>query len=180
MLSSFENEDDRCWNCGTPLPDTDPDPLNTGDDPWWDGYCSTPCKEGIPVPSDEQQLEALDAYGHCNHTVGGGPECEAWTAHLDFKVWAHPSRGVLVAYHVVVDCERTHNTYRPEEGVVGAHDAPLSLASRWLDVALEHGVILTDEEYEENTRAVERWRESLAAAIEAGEKELVHRKTHMP
>jgi hypothetical protein len=81
------------------------------------------------VPTDEELLASLDAYGHLTYVTGFSDEWNEdvsedsdrgdWLACFDFKAWKHPSRGVLVAFHVVVNsdsggCARTRTTARSD------------------------------------------------------------------
>ena len=72
--ASQEGPEGLCVNCLCDIPEEDPDPGNGGDSPWREGYCSEDCRERIPVPSDEDKLKELDAYGHLTWTVGYNDE----------------------------------------------------------------------------------------------------------
>lgn len=66
-------DDTTCANCGSGLPDEEPDEPTAGD-LWNEGFCSESCRKGDPVPPDEDQLKSLDAYGHLNYVVGFSDE----------------------------------------------------------------------------------------------------------
>ena len=169
-----EGPEGLCANCLCTLPEEDPDPKNGGDSPWWDGFCSEPCRDGTPVPSDEDLVAALDAYGHLTWTTGYSSEWSEdddddrgdWLACFDAVVWKHPSRGVLVAYHVVVNSDSGGFIDTLESGVVEASKAPLRLPDYWSSVGMEHGVQWTEAEIQEAGKCQERWEADLRAEIE--------------
>ena len=161
-------DDTTCANCGSGLPDEEPDEPTAGD-LWNEGFCSESCRKGEPVPSDEDQLMALDAYGHLTYVVGFSGEVSEdrgdWMACFDFRVWKHPSRGVLVAYHVVVDSDSGGFIDTLESGVVEADKAPFDLPDYWTSVGMEHGTPWTEQECEEANECQTRWAEALKEAI---------------
>lgn len=132
-------------------------------------------------PSDSEMLERLDAYGHLAYTVGN----EDWVACADFIVYIHPDHklgDILVAYHVVVDCESGGFIDTMSSGVLAADELlegwfPLW---GWADICAEH--YAGDAEYgppdydevektakrwtEELRRELKRAREALAAGVE--------------
>ena len=152
-------DDTTCANCGCDLPDKDPDPENSGTSPWWDGFCSEPCRKGEPVPPDEDQLKSLNAYGHITYGVGDGD----WLACFDFRVWKHPSRGVLVAYEVVVDTGHTVDS--PDSGVVEADKAPFNLPDYWTGIGMDDGTPWTEQECKEANECQARWAKNLKEEI---------------
>jgi hypothetical protein len=190
-----------CANCGCDLPDKDPDPENSGTSPWWDGFCSEPCRKGEPVPPDEDQLKSLDAYGHLNYVVGFSDEASEdaicgcptvwepgkpvkapqykdgnctkcngredrgdWMACFDAIVWKHPSRGVLVAYHVVVNSDSGGFIDTLKSGVVEADKAPFDLPDYWASIGMEQG-LWTKQECEEANECQARWTKVLNKEI---------------
>jgi len=72
-------DDTICANCLCDLPDEDPDPENTGASPWWDGFCSEPCRKGVPVPFDALVLRRLDAYQSCGASVYWAGYSDEWS-----------------------------------------------------------------------------------------------------
>ena len=168
-------DDTVCFNCGCDLPEEDPDPENTGAGPWWEGYCSEPCRKGEPVTADEDQLKLLDAYGHLTYTTGYSDEWNEdvgedsdrgdWLACLDFKVWKHPSRGVLVAYHVVVNSDSGGFIDTLESGVVEANKAPFSLPDYWTGIGMDYSS-WTEQECKDANDCQEQWEADLRKAIE--------------
>lgn len=164
-------DDTICFNCGCDLPDEDPDPENTGTSSWWEGFCSEPCRKGEPVTSDEDQLKSLDAYGHLSYVVGYSDEGEDsdrgdWLACFDFKVWLHPSRGVLVAYHAIVNSDSGGFIDTLESDVVEADKAPFTLPGYWADIGMEHGTPWTDQECRDAQAIYGKWYADLRAAID--------------
>jgi len=173
-------DDTTCANCRCDLPEADPDPANDGTSPWWEGYCSEPCRRGVPVPTDEAMLKALDAYGHLTYTVGFSDESEDapedadrgdWLAAFDAVVWKHPSRGVLVAYHVVVNSDSGGFIDTLECGVVTADKAPFSLPDYWASIGREHGTPWTEAEVKASWETQAKWTTDLKADIAAVNKE---------
>jgi len=119
-------------------------------------------RERASCPTDDEMLAELDGYGHLSWTVGD----EDWIACLDFNVVAHPERGILVAYHVVVDCESGGFTDTPESRVVEAEKAPRDLVLYWASIAQHNGTTCDDADVKATNK---RWNEALAEALaEAG------------
>jgi hypothetical protein len=164
-------DDTVCFNCGCDLPDEDP-----GDDYWWEGYCSEPCRRGEPVSPDEDQLKSLDAYDHLTYTTGYSDEWNEdvgedsdrgdWMVCFDFRVWKHPSRGVLVAYHVVVNSDSGGFIDTVERGVVEADKAPFTLPDYWTSIGMDDGTPWTEQECKHADDCQERWEADLREAIE--------------
>jgi len=178
-IDDVDWDDTRCANCTCDLPEKDPDPENSGTSPWWDGFCSEPCRKGEPVPPDEDQLKSLDAYGHLTYVVGFSDECNEdvdedsdrgdWLACFDFRVWKHPSRGVLVAYEVVVDTGQGGTVDSPDSGVVEADKAPFNLPDYWTGIGMDDGTPWTEQECKDAWATNDKWNADLKAAInEAG------------
>jgi hypothetical protein len=196
-------DDTVCYNCLTELPEVDPDPENTGASPWWDGYCSTSCRNGDPVPPDERMLDELDAYGHLSYVTGYSDEssdgiCDCpvihrpgqpvqrpeygddgacttcsgrenrgdWLACFDFRVWRHPSRGVLVAYHSVLNSDSGGFIMDGERGVATADSAPFTLPEYWTGIGMEH-TDWTETEGSDAASCQLRWKQDLQNAIDA-------------
>ena len=112
-------------------------------------------------PSDEELLAELDAYGHMTWTVGDGD----WVACCDFSVTVH-ERGVLVAYHVVVDCESGGFVDTVESNVVDADRAPFDLPSYWAGLS---ELCLPEDEVRETN---ESWNAALKKAIKEAQDSL--------
>lgn len=144
--------------------------------PWWEGYCSEPCRMGEPVPTDEGQLKSLDAYGHLTYITGFSDEWNEdvsedsdrgdWLACFDFKVWKHPSRGVLVAFHVVVNSDSGGFIDTLESGVIEADKAPLDLPDYWTSIGMDDGTPWTEQECKDANDCQEQWEADLREAIE--------------
>ena len=152
-----EGPEGLCANCLTGLPEEDPDPENSGTSPWWDGFCSEHCRQGNPVPSDEEMLAKLDAYGHITWTVGYDREDGDWLACFDAKAWKHPSRGWLIAYHVVVNSDSGGFIMGTESGVVPASEAPRDLPERWFDIGCEGCGVWLRKDSDEAEECNARW-----------------------
>tara|TARA_R100000152_G_C6764147_1_gene188692 strand:+ start:753 stop:1163 length:411 start_codon:yes stop_codon:yes gene_type:complete len=130
------------------------------------------------VPTDESQLKSLDAYGHLTYTTGYSDEendakgvyterdMGDWLACFDFKVWKHPSRGVLVAFHVVVNSDSGGFTDTLESSVVEADKAPFSLPDYWTGIGMDDGTPWTEQECKDANDCQERWEADLREAIE--------------
>ena len=59
-------EDESCCWGGAELPQEDPDPKNLGVSPWWDGFCSSGCRENIyGLPA----LKEPTAFWACIHSA---------------------------------------------------------------------------------------------------------------
>jgi hypothetical protein len=168
-------DDTICATCQCDLPEADPDPANDGTSPWWEGYCSEPCRKGVPVPTDAEMLAKLDAYGHLTYTVGFSDESDDapedadrgdWLACCDYVVWKHPSRGVLVAYHVVVNSDSGGFIETVERGVVTADKAPFSLPDYWASVGMRPGTSWTEAEVKASWETQAKWAADLKADIE--------------
>ena len=195
-------DDTICCNCFCELPEEDTDPENSGTSPWWDGYCSEACRQGVPVPTDQEMLAKLDAYGHLNYVVGFSDKCSDddicdcptiwapgkpkqaptyneegactkcggrenrgdWLACFDFRVWRHPSRGVLVAYHAVINSDSGGFIDTLESGVVEAENAPFGLPECY---CIDCGAPLwTEEECKSADECQERWERDLKEEVE--------------
>ena len=134
----------------------------------WDRYCDD--EERSQSPTDDELLDALDAYGHITWSVGFDDDCRDggdWLACFDFKVVTHPDRGVLVAYHVVVNSDSGGFIDTPESAVVEVAKAPFNLPDQWLGIGYEVGEhVWTEKETAEAAAANTNWNDSLRAAIE--------------
>ena len=128
----------------------------------WDRYESA---QEAQYQTDDDLLEALDAYEHLTWTVGfDSEEYGDWLACFDFKVFDHPDRGVLVAYHVVVNSDSGGFTDTVESCVVGADKAPTDLPNYWTDIAVEHGG-MSESDLNDASKINANWNEALALAI---------------
>jgi len=94
-----------------------------------------------------------------------------WLACFDGIVWKHPSRGVLVAYHVVVNSDSGGFTDTLESGVVEAEKAPFDLPDYWTSIGMDHGIPWTEEECRKANDCQERWESNLRQEIEAAQGE---------
>ena len=174
-IDDVDWDDTRCANCTCDLPEDDPDPENSGTSPWWDGFCSEPCRKGEPVPEDARMLDELDAYGHITYGVGFSDECNEdvdedsdrgdWLACFDFRVWKHPSRGVLVAYHVIVNSDSGGFIDTLESSVVEADKAPFDLPDYWASIGMEQDAAWTEQECKDADRCQTQWNADLKAAL---------------
>ena len=97
-------------------------------------------------PSDDDMIEALDAYGHMNWSIGDGEE-PGWVACADFDVYIRPDDDEpVVAYAVVVDSGSSVDT--TESGVFPVSDLGDLDKNDWcplhstVDAGMEHGVNL--------------------------------------
>jgi hypothetical protein len=108
-------------------------------------------------------LAELDGFGHLTWCVGD----DNWIACFDFIVTAH-ERGILVAYHVVVDCESAGFTDTVEAKVVEADKAPFDLPNYWVSLGYEQGVEHDDEADKIN----ESWNTALKQAIKEAQESL--------
>jgi hypothetical protein len=128
----------------------------------WEGYEAG--QNG--VPTDDELLAKLDAYGHLTWCVGVGEEDNDWMACFDFLVVDCPERGLLIAYHVVVNSESGGFIDCPEQGVVEATKPPFDLPTYWRDLGVEmaDGQV-TEREIAEAEQCQASWAASLASAI---------------
>jgi hypothetical protein len=120
-------------------------------------------------PDDSEMLADLDAYGHMTWTVGYGEDEEHdgdWLACFDFAVYAHPERGVLVAYHTVVNSDSGGFIDTLETRVVPAEQAPFNLPDYWAGIGQSHGG-WTEADYQDAHRVNDDWNAALRAALEA-------------
>ena len=128
------------------------------------------------MPTDEDQLKSLDAYGHLTYTTGYSDEWNEdvgedsdrgdWLACFDFKVWKHPSRGVLVAFHVVVNSDSGGFIDTLESGVIEADKAPFDLPDYWTSIGMDDGTPWTEQECKDANDCEKRWEADLRKAIE--------------
>ena len=132
----------------------------------WDRY--TEAEERAECPSDEDMLAGLDAYGHLTWNVGYDNDGGDWLACFDFKVFDHPERGKLVAYHTVVNSDSGGFVDTLESVVVESAKAPFDLPDYWASIGLEHGG-WSDDDYTEATKTNEAWNNALRAALAEGE-----------
>ncbi len=133
----------------------------------WDRYLDG--EELAHCPTDADMLDGLDAYGHLTWCVGYDVDDDHdgdWIACFDFEVFDHPERGVLVAYHTVVNSDSGGFVDTLESGVVEADKAPLNLPDYWASIGQEHGG-WTDADCEDASRVNAEWNKALRAAIEA-------------
>jgi hypothetical protein len=133
----------------------------------WDRYVDG--QERAESPTDSEMLDELDAYGHLTWTVGFGEEGDErgdWLACFDFRVFDHPERGKLIAYHVVVNSESGGFIDTLEACVVPIEKAPFDLPDYWSGIGAEHAPF-TEEEVAQNAECNEQWNESLRKAIHA-------------
>lgn len=121
--------------------------------------------------TEKEMLDALDAYGHLTWTVGN----EDWLACADFAVFVNRDGDVLVAYHVVVDCESGCFTDTPEAAVVNLKDDESLLKDgacplwSYADACTEQYATDPDfpvPEAEDVEKACASWGEALRATVE--------------
>lgn len=123
-------------------------------------------EEQSHCPSDEDMLANLDAYGHMSWVVGYGNEDGDWLACFDFEVFDHPERGLLVAYHTVVDSDSGGFIDTLERSVVEVGKAPFDLPDYWLSIGMDHGVEdWSEEDIKEALLANEQWNAALKDAV---------------
>jgi hypothetical protein len=84
---------------------------------------------------------------------------------FDFKVWKHPSRGVLVAFHVIVNSDSGGFIDTLESGVVEADKAPFSLPDYWTGIGMDYSS-WTEQECEVANACQKLWEADLRQAIE--------------
>jgi hypothetical protein len=129
----------------------------------WESYERD--QERSECPTDAEMLEGLDAYGHLSWTVGfDNEERGDWLACCDFEVFNHPERGVLVAYHVVVNSDTGGFIDTLEARVVEADKAPKDLPDYWAGIAVDHGG-MTDDDLEAAGEINREWNEALKIAL---------------
>jgi hypothetical protein len=121
-----------------------------------------------PHPDDAALLEQLDGYGHMSYTVGN----EDWVACGDFNVVNDPERGLLIAYHVVVDCESAGFVDTPEAAVVPAQVLPPDWCPLWSYADSCSEMYVDSDEYpppdaDEVGETCERWVTAVQAALRA-------------
>lgn len=125
----------------------------------------------LPVgPTDDEMLSKLDAYGHLNYTVGN----EDWVACADFKVFIHPERDILVAYHIVVDCESAGFTDTPENGVFSRKELGDGWFPLWqyADICCEFYAGAKEfgsPDPEDVEKTASRWNRDLMASVKRAE-----------
>jgi len=138
----------------------------------WDRHCEQ--EERAHCPTDSEMLAGLDAYGHLTWVVGftgefdedEAPDRGDWLACFDFKVFQHPDRGVLVAYHTVVDSDSGGFIDTIEAHVVEAAKAPFDLPSYWLSIGLDVDPdSWTEEDIKEAEKANTAWNADLRRAL---------------
>jgi len=123
-------------------------------------------EEQAPGPSDEDMLAGLDAYGHLDWMVGYDNEHGDWLACFDFAVFEHPERGVLVAYHTVVNSDSAGFVDTLEACVVEAAKAPYGLPDYWSGIGQEHSE-WSEEDLAEAHKINDAWNEKLRVALAA-------------
>lgn len=90
--------------------------------------------------TEHEMLETLDAYGHLTWTVGNGD----WLACADYNIFVNVDGEILIAYHVVVDCESGGFTDTLEAKVHNLTKYPYSSNSgfcplwQYADICAEH------------------------------------------
>jgi hypothetical protein len=123
-------------------------------------------EERAHCPTDEDMLKELDAYGHLSYCVGYENDNGDWLACFDFRVFDHPERGRLVAYHTVVNSDSGGFIDTLESCVVEAAKAPFNLPDYWLGIGMSHGIeSWTDEDIEEASKMNTSWNDALREAL---------------
>lgn len=126
---------------------------------------NTKNEERAHTPTDEEMLEELDAYGHLTWTVGFDNDDGDWLACFDFNVVNHPERGLLIAYHTVVNSDSGGFIDTLERLVVEEEAAPFNLPDYWTSIGMESGDDWSDDDIAEATRTNEKWNKALADEI---------------
>jgi len=131
-------------------------------------------RESAENASDQERLAALDAYGHLAYTVGYGNEDDAnWETRgdmlwcFDFSIWDDIDRGIVIAYHVVVNSESGSFIETQESAVVPVSEAPYNLPERCVDRSLSADDQWTQAELTQAQDTNQRWNASLLRAITA-------------
>ncbi len=84
---------------------------------------------------------------------------------FDFKVWKHPSRGVLVAYHVIVNSDSGGLIDTLESGVIEADNAPFDLPDYWTSLGMDDGTPWTAPDCTDADNCQTPWEADLREAI---------------
>ena len=159
----------------------------------WDKYCAQ--EERANTPTDGELIAELDAYGHLAWTVGysdewcedprcecekfepcdgsvplcgtcGHPECRGdWLACFDFKPFDHPDKGLVIAYHVVVNSDSGGFIDMCDSGVVTPDKAPFDLPDYWASIGMDDGTAWSVDECALSWAVNERWNKDLKEAI---------------
>lgn len=125
--------------------------------------------------TDQEMLDTLDAYGHLSWTVGN----EDWIACADYNVFINTDGEILLAYHVVVDCESGGFTDTLEAQVHNLTKRPYSSKHGWCplwqyaDICAEH--YMNDEQFgtpdhEDVSKVCRSFEENVLSAIEKAQK----------
>jgi hypothetical protein len=124
---------------------------------------------------DKNTMGDLDAYGHLTWVAGYSDEWRDvgiqtdrgdWLACFDFRVFKCRSRGVMVAYHTVVNSDSGGFIMTAEEGVVVADKAPFDLPDYWTSIGMDDGVQWLDDEIKSANDCQRSWETSLRQEID--------------
>jgi len=159
----------------------------------WDRHCED--EERANTPTDGELIEQLDGYGHLTWTVGYSdegcedPRCECpkfevceglvplckscghpeyrgdWLACFDFKMFDHLDKGLVIAYHVVVNSDSGGFIEMYDSGVVTPDKAPFDLPDYWTSLGMDDDTAWSEKEVKNSWECNERWNKALKEAI---------------
>ena len=89
---------------------------------------------------------------------------DGWSC-FEVKVWKEPRRGVLVAYHVIVNSDSGGLIDTLESGVIEADNAPFDLPDYWTSLGMDDGTPWTEQECKDADNCQKRWEADLREAI---------------
>jgi len=129
-----------------------------------DNVCPCPMvwEPGKPVKAPEYRDDSCTKCGGREHRGD-------WLACFDFKTFDCPDRGILIAYHVVVNSDSGGFIDELESGVVTPDKAPFDLPDYWASVGMEGGTAWSEEEVKDSWDCNKRWNEELKRLIEQHE-----------
>jgi len=139
-----------------------------------DAYLTFQVEGEAAASKDKKAMAKLDAYGHLTwvsgysdewRDVGAQTDRGDWLACFDFIVFKCRSRGIMVAYHTVVNSDSGGFIMTAEEGVVVADKAPFDLPDYWTSVGMDGGVQWLDEEIKSADDCQRSWEASLRHEI---------------
>jgi hypothetical protein len=159
----------------------------------WDRECEQ--EERANTPTNGELIEELDAYGHLTWVVGFNdewaedPRCECpkfeaceglvplckscahpehrgdWFACFDFKISNHVEKGLVIAYHAVVNSDSGGFIDTGESGVVPLSKAPFNLPDYWASIGMDDGTPWTVDECKAVEICNDRWNKDLISEI---------------
>ena len=135
-------------------------------------------QESAENASDQERLAALDACGHLAWTVGFGNKDDAdwetrgdWMACFDYAVYDDIDRGIVIAYHVVVNSESGSCIETQEYAVVPLSKAPYNLPEQYVDGSICADDQWRDDELTQAQDTNDRWNAALKRAITVAQEE---------